>query len=287
MMLLNKKTLTLLLLVLGQSHGLNIPNMDVVMRGGDSIEEMHENEFPKYRNGTCTIRFSKDGNFATKNGFFTRGWDANQNSACQVANATKMTYKLQRDGNFVAYCGYNLDYSTRTHQGRTGNFFMGIDDSCILHIYEGTIDCDAINVLEEVWVNIRNEPLHDGDRLGKGEMVRHDGTTLVLQSSDGNLVLYGSSLYDNALWGANQEWDAPPASNLKDFYAKITDSGWLKLVGIDLQTGADTVYFRKNLHSNGASCFTVEYDSVEDDLVAVPCDNARRNRQLRGSTMEE
>lgn len=204
----------------------------------------------------------------------------NQNSACQGQSTTKkMKYQLQRDGNFVAYCGTELDYSTRTNQGQIGDYFLGIDDACILHLYKGTFGCDGMNVEEELWTNIRTKPLQRGDRLGKGEMVRYNGTTLVLQSSDGNLVLY-RDVHDPALWGANEEWEAFPPANLRDYYARIANNGWLLLVGIDLQTGAETVYFRKNLHSNGATCFTVEYDEDADDLVAVPCEGGRR--LLRG-----
>jgi len=41
------------------------------------IEEMDGGEFPTFRNG-CTVRFPRDGNWATQNGFYTGGWDANQ-----------------------------------------------------------------------------------------------------------------------------------------------------------------------------------------------------------------
>lgn len=273
--------LIVFLALISLCHGLNIPNMDVVMRGGDSFSEMDWSDFPKYRNGTCTIRFPRDGNWATQNGFFTGGWDANQNSACQSNDPTqKMTYTLQRDGNFVARCQYHVDYATHTAQSGVAEYFLGIDDSCILHLYKGTLNCDSIDIQEELWTNIRTEPLQRGDRLGKGEMIRHDGTTLILQSSDGNLVVYGSSLYDNALWGANQEWNAPPTRNLTDYFARITNHGWLLLVGIDRQYGNEYVYFRKNLGSNGATCFTVEYDAHVDDLVAVACGSVRRSRQL-------
>lgn len=122
-------------------------------------------------------------------------------------------------------------------------------------------------------------------------MVRfQDGTVMVIQSSDGNLVVYGQNVYDTALWGANQEWDAPPASNFRDRFARITNNGWLILVGRDLDSGEELVYFRKNLHSNGATCFTVEYDANVDDLVAVPCsdnDPLRRDLHLRGSYGED
>jgi len=203
-----------------------------------------------------------------------------------------MKYKLQRDGNFVAYCGSVLDYTTYTGQGHLGDYFLAIDDSCILHLFEGTADCNSISVEQELWTNIRLEPLKNGDRLGKGEMVRFDGNTLVLQSSDGNLVLYhGQGSDDVVLWAANQEWDGPPASNFQDYYSKVTQDGYLQLVGKDFQYGQETVYFHKKLNAlNGNSdvfdgCFTVEYDVVEDDLEARPCndDDGTARRLLRGT----
>ena len=58
------------------------------------------------------------------------------------------------------------------------------------------------------------------------------------------------------------------------------------LGGYRLVDGSETVYYRKNLHTSEATCFTVEYDATQDDLIAVSCDG-RRNRQLRGSVEEE
>ncbi len=76
-------------------------------------------------------------------------------------------------------------------------------------------------------------------------MARHSGTTLVLQSSDGNLVVYNGS-NDIVLWGTNQEWEGPPDSNLRDYYAKVIGNGVLKLVGIDAQYGEETVYVERS-----------------------------------------
>jgi len=277
MMMIHKpiSTIALLLGCAALGSSIDVSNMDVVMRGGDpAIIEMDEGEFPTYRNGACQIRFPRDGNWATQNGFNTGGWDANQNSQCQGSNHVgRMVYWLQRDGNFVAYCSYYLDYSTHTNQGAIGDYFMAIDDSCILHIFKGTFDCDSVNVQEEIWTNVRQEPLANGDRLGKGEMVQFESGTLVMQSSDGNLVLYASQSGDaTVLWAANQEWDDPPPSIFHDYYAKVTDDGHLQLVGIDYQYGDETVYFTKDLTttSNAGGCFTVEYDAVADDLVAIP-----------------
>jgi len=172
----------LLLCLAPMSHAL--PNLEVVMRGGDVIDALDEGSFPKYHAGKCTVRFPRDGNWATQNGFNTGGFDANQNSQCSGYDSTTMSYRLQRDGNFVAYCGYFLDYATHTSQGGTdGDYFLAIDDACILHLYKGMFDCNSINVQDELWTNIHLEPLKNGDRLGKGEIVRNqeEGTQLVMQ----------------------------------------------------------------------------------------------------------
>ena len=212
---------TSFLLLSGIGHTIaSLPNMDVVLRGGDVVQEMDEGDFPKYRDGKCTIRWSRNGNWATQNGFNTGGWDANQRSSCGGAGpgADVMQYRLQSDGNFVAYCGYYLDYSTHTGQGLgDGNYFMAIDDQCVLHLYQGTFDCNSITIEKEIWTNIHLEPLQNGDRLGQGEIVRDMTTTgnqLIMQSGDGNLVLYGpssASATDVVLWAANTEWGGPPS----------------------------------------------------------------------------
>lgn len=128
-----------------------------------------------------------------------------------------------------------------------------------------------MNLGQELWTNIREEPLRNGERLGKGEQIRYNGTTLVLQSVDGNLVLYdGIASDDTVLWAAN----AIPESNFHDFYAKVTDDGYLQLVGIDHQYGNEEVYFHENLFGVNAwtnlECFTAEYDG-EGGMMGVPC----------------
>ena len=242
------------------------------MRGGDpATMEMDYEDFPTYHNDACKVRFPRDGNWATQNGFSTGGWDANQNSQCQGDGPASMTYHLQSDGNFVAYCGALLDYTTHTGQGiGPGNYVLLIDDACILHLWKGTFDCDGIHLEEEIWTNIRNVPLKNGDRLGKGEMVRHGSTTLVMQSSDGNLVLYNDTgSTDVVLWAANDEWSGPPTPMYHEFYAKITYNGHLQLVGREFQYGTEMVYFEKYLGID-SGCFTMEYDGV-GDLVARAC----------------
>lgn len=287
-MIINKKTFATAFLLLGSTAmGFDVSKIDVVMRAGDPAKvEADEGEFPTYRNEACTIRFPRDGNWATQNGFYTGGWDANQNSLCMDYDSNKvMSYKLQRDGNFVARCGNQVDYATHTNQGENGDYFLAIDDSCILHIFKGTFECNSLNIEEEIWSNIRLEPLKNGDRLGKGEMVRFDDSTLIMQSSDGNLVLYaGHASDDTVLWAANQEWSGPPTGEFRDYYAKITNDGHLQLLGVYLDGGPDSIYFEKDLRGSSASdgCFTVGYDAVADDLVAVPCAGARR-LMLRGS----
>lgn len=170
-----------------------------------------------------------------------------------------------------------MDYSTHTGQGYEGDFFLAIGDDCILHLYKGTVDCDSVSVEEELWTNVHLEPLKNGDRLGKGEYVNDNaaGTKLVMQSSDGNLVLYGSGDFetDNVLWAANEEWDGPPSPDFHEHYARVAHNGDLVLVGKDYQDGSEAIYFTKSLNVGGAACFTVQFNETIMDLVAVSCDD--------------
>jgi hypothetical protein len=173
------------LLILGVSTMAHpLPNLEVVMRGGDVIGALDEGDFPTYHADGCTVRFPRNGNWATQNGYYTGGFDANQNSQCNGYDGTPMTYSLQRDGNFVAYCGYNLDYATHTGGGFPGEYFLAIDNDCILHLYKGSFNCSSVHVQDELWTNIHLGPIKNGDRLGKGEIVRdlEKGTQLVMQS---------------------------------------------------------------------------------------------------------
>ena len=63
-----------------------------------------------------------------------------------------MTYTLHGDSNFVAYCGYNLDYSTHTGEGFEGDSH-DIDEDCILHIYKGKHN---VAIEEELWAIATN-----------------------------------------------------------------------------------------------------------------------------------
>lgn len=278
----------------------SFPNVDVVMRGGETIQAMDEADFPKYRNGKCTVRFPRDGNWATQNGFNTGGWDANGNSICPTLTRPgpkTMNYTLQANGNFVAYCGYYLDYATHTYddESEDSHYFMAIDDDCILHIYKGVMDCHSVSIEKEIWTNVKFEPLQAGDVLRQGQYVRDKeaGTSLVLQSADGNLVLYQdgpSGPEGSVLWASNMEWGDGPGQIYEEYYVRIAHNGHLTLVGIDFDANGDTpreqVYFDKDLYSGGAACFTVEFVEIPSggngNLVAVPCAEERR-RHLRGN----
>ena len=233
-----------------------------------------------------------------QNGFNVGGWDANAKSLCGSSgpNVPALSYNLQDDGNFVARCGYELDYATHTGGGPIdGKYFMTIDDDCVLRIYRRAIDCNSVDIEEELWSNVLHEPLHQGDILRQGQYVRDDsaGTSLLLQSADGNLVLYqdnNNGPEGDVLWAANQEWGSGPSSTYNEYYARISENGHMTLVGIDFNgSPREIVYFDKELtfHNNpgGADCFSVQFDASANngagDLVAVPCDGTRR--RLGGS----
>ena len=180
----------------------------------------------------------------------------------------------------------SFDYISHSNQGHTGNYFMAIDTSCQLFIFEGTFECNEIDIDKEIWSSDKYGPWEIEDALYKGQI--YHGLSwyeVVLNPYDGNLEVrnpQSHGTYD-IVWQASDEWAAPPGDHLHDFYAKLKSGGRLILVGIDYQNGMkQEEYFSKRLDTGGADCFTLGFEvktgedpyGVSDpiDLIAVPCE---------------
>ena len=114
-----------------RSYGFNhLPNIEVVMRAGETI---YGGEIRTYRNGYCKVRFPENGNFASDLAVYDstslayKPWLGNQNSFCLGSTTETMSYTLQADGNFIAYCGSQLNYTTHMRQDEVGDYFMAIE----------------------------------------------------------------------------------------------------------------------------------------------------------------
>jgi len=253
------------------------------MRSGDIIVAP---ETRIYKDLDCEVHFRANGQLATYRHEFDLwhyGWATNTNSYCKAANDT-MTWRLQRDGNFVGKCGNEIDYTTRTHQGSLGDYIMMIDNRCNLHILKGSMDCNSANLGEELWANeVRGRPLKSGDRIGKGERWYYSGKYFQM-SNNGDFEVWRAASHGtkDTVWraGAQAEWTALPGVNIHDHYAKVAPNGHLQLVGIDYTTRMESVYFDKDLSPNASvgACFIVdldygssEYDQADNVLVAAPC----------------
>jgi hypothetical protein len=258
-------------------------DLEVVLRGGDSVNGAN-NEVRRYHDDYCDIDFPANGALQAgiwgSQGIWHVDFKPSPNSLC----SPPVRYKLQNDGNFFIRCNDNtIDYFTHSNGG-TGNYFMAIDDSCELHIFQGTFTCNAFDIQQEVWSSHKHGSWGINDRLYKGQVYQGmDQYDIVLSPSDGNLeVRYPMShgTYD-IVWSAEDEWKAPPGANLNDFYAKLTPKGRLILVGIDYPSMKETEYFGKDLKSGGADCYTLGFKVVGEhpegfsdpiDLIAVPCE---------------
>ncbi len=75
--------------------------------------------------------------------------------------------------------------------------------------------------------------------------------------------------------------DLAPPGILHDLFLKRHSNGHLTLNSI-FEDGAGWLYFDKDLGSNGAECFTIEFNSI-DDLIAVPCEVQRCEPNLCGN----
>jgi hypothetical protein len=272
---------TFILALLVQSSFLGSTNsepMHVVMRGGDVIVAPNTRI---YENLDCKVSFRANGQlFINRYEFDLRhySWTTNTNSFC---NET-MTWRLQRDGNLVAKCGNHVDYATQSHQGTTGDYIMTIDSHCNLHILKGNLDCNSVNLGGELWTNeVRGRPLKPSVRIGRGERWYNRGAYFEMTNrGDFEVWRAASRGTKDAVWraSAQMEWTFWPGN--RDFYAKVTTHGHLQLVGVDLASRTEHVYFDKDLSPSGpvGSCFTIEldygsseYNEVDNTLIAVAC----------------
>ena len=114
-------------------------------------------------------------------------------------------------------------------------------------------------------------------------------------TSDGRLYIWKEMSHGTSypLYDSSEEWGANggPSEAYHDFYAKVTTTGELLLVGIEYLPPGDLreeVYFTKDLQWTGGAgdCFYLGLKPKTDeylspiDLVAVPCGEAPGNRQL-------
>jgi hypothetical protein len=270
-----------------------LPALEVVMRGGEEIEGSAN--ISSFFDGACSIQFQKNGNFHTFNGFLNNkyGWDSNQDSLCAGSKTPKWILNAG-DGNFYAYCDSILEYSLRL-SNPGDDHFMAIDSDCILHFYEGSINCDEVHVEKEIWNNIRKTPLERGDQMDQGCFVYTqpnddmDFTRLLLQSNNGKLVLYEGDGDMTPIWSSKSstgDWTQPnPApTDATSYYLKVTETpnAHLQLFIIILNASPSptvTKYFDKDLRTFGLGCFRIEYfPSPVNDLVAVPCGKLSKSK---------
>lgn len=282
---------TCLILLLGQlvpvgeaqysSYAENI-RFQVVLRQDQSVRG---GETLFYHGDHCEVGFPTNGDMWSQiygdEGLWHIDFRPNSNSFCKNnKNATQIRYKLQKDGNLVVRCRGKVDYMTHSNQGEKGNYMLVIDNGCTLHILKGTVDCDAVDIEREIWTSDIYKPMGPGDRLYKGQIL-HKPSYMKLVPDTGALELREEMSHGTyeVLWSSAWEWKAPPGPELHDYYAKVTNGGHLILVGIKYRPKlSEIVYFDKDLHSKGASCFTLGYEPNEQylepaELIAVPCDD--------------
>lgn len=270
--------------------------IEVIMRAPDSITWEASPRY--YHGGYCEVNLAQDGDLHVdipgSEGLWHNDYRPLPNGV-ECTGAT-LRYKLQRDGNFITKCGNEI--VDRTHSGGNdiGDKFLAIDSGCKLHIYEGTLEANKVDINNEIWSSDLFEPLGPGDKLHKGQIL-HGRYTVVLTPWNGNLEVreeLSHGTYE-VLWEAEDEWDAPPAPENTDWFAQVTPDGHLTLTGLDYSGGIppqETVYFDKDLNSGGSDCFTLGFEEVNPgeylgpvQPVAIPCDDRRLLAQhLRGST---
>jgi hypothetical protein len=141
-------------------------SLSVVLRGNDSVNGVHD-EKRFYFDTWCDIDFPPNSSLQSRifgsEGLWNTDFQPNPNTLCDLP----VCYKLQGDGNFIIKCSANntIEYITHSNQGHTGNFFMAIDSFCQLHIFEGTFECNEVDIDKEIWSSDKYAPWEIEDAL--------------------------------------------------------------------------------------------------------------------------
>lgn len=146
-----------------------------------------------------------------------------------------------------------------------GDYFLGIDSSCVIHIFEGSNPEDAGDI---VWSNILTR-LSSGDRLERSEILYDEESnhSMLLRHPDGNLVVY-EGFPGEIDYGKPPKWAATAnGANTDDFFLKLSNGNKVKLVDEGEGVFYRTVYYVKKLDDIG--CFDIVLGADTGEPVGI------------------
>ena len=148
--------------------------------------------------------------------------------------------------------------------GRVPPYFLGIDKSCVLGIFQGQPEDAGL----AIWTNIRTR-LSSGERLERSEVFYdvHSNKSMLLQHPDGNLVVY-NGFPGGIDYGKPPQWAADAFSMTSDYFLKVAKrSGKIKLPDQGESALDHEEYFTKVLEPEDR-CFEVALDAGTGEPVA-------------------
>ena len=236
--------------------------VEIVMRDGDVIPS---DTAVSFHNGKCSIRLQPDGNFNVYTGSYFMwhtGWALPQHIGDYVL-------ALRPSGRLIIKQGVPGNTGDVTWDsnsaGEVGDYFLGIDSSCILHIFKGHNPEDAGDI---VWSNILTR-LSSGDRLERSEIFYDEESnhSMLLQHPDGNLVIY-QGFPGEIDYGKPPKWAATAnGSNTDDFFLKVSNGKKMKLVDEGEGNLYRTVYYVKKFDDIG--CFDIFLDAISGEPYGI------------------
>jgi len=232
-------------------------DVEEVMRDGDTITSGTAMSF---HDGKCSIRLQTDGNFNVYSGpyfMWHTGW-AVPSATSDYILALRPTGRLLIKHGRIEQGGTGEIRWDSNSAGEIGDYFLGIDSSCVLHIFEGSGPEEAGEI---VWSNILTR-LSSGDRLERSEIFydEESNQSMLLQHPDGNLVVY-EGFPGEIDYGKSPKWAATAnGANTEDFFLKVSTGKKIKLVDEGEGPFYRTIYYVKTFDDIG--CFDIILDPI-------------------------
>ena len=242
-------------------------DVEIVIKAGETITSGAAMSF---HDDKCSVRLQSDGNFNVYTGSYFMwhtgslgfhlpgppGRRVEDNFAGYILTLRPSGRLLIKHGRIKQGGTGDIGWDSNS-AGKVGDYFLGIDSSCVLHIFEGTNSEDASDI---VWSNILTS-LSSGDRLERSEIFYDEESnhSMLLQHPDGNLVVY-EGFPGNIDYGKPPKWAATAnGASTDDFFFKVSSGNKVKLVDEGEGIFYRTVYYVKKFGDTG--CFDIVLDA--------------------------
>jgi len=251
------------LLAASNLNGMVNGELEQVMKQGELPLDFHHT----FQDGHCRVAMKSRGSLVVSKGKENMELMWQTGLAPGHASGDEYVLQLKEKGNISIKRTISPDgqsegvtvYDTHT-DGSVGEYFLGINEACVLEIYEGSLEEPG----DLIWKNIKTE-MKPGDSLGTSEIFFYDSCDMhfMFMNPNGNLEIFEGRDFTDV--GDNDPvWESNTKRESGDYQFSIDENAVLSLR--DVVT--DEQYWKKDLQNSGRSS-----TSIRDlSLVSFGCE---------------